>query len=188
MREIGCNLRRPDPARHHTTQMGSSPGLGRATHFLVIITSLTLATSITHSNAAKLPTRVQSAINKQINSCEESVEFKKGFLTRRDINGDGVPDYILNYEHFTCGGALNCGSAGCEMEVFASLPDGNFTRVLEGHVRDVKFKSVRGRPAMWVDLHGTFCGKTGADPCSEIRYWNGKTFAPERRTLYSRRH
>lgn len=186
MRATGCNLWRADLVPRQTNQTGNSPSRGTGMRFVVPIIGLTLAISIIPSNAAKLPAKVQSAINEQIKSCEGKAKFEKGFLTRRDVNGDGVKDYILNYEHFTCGGLHNCGSAGCEMEVFASLPDGNFAKVLEGHVRDVKFKTVRGRPAMWVDLHGTFCGKSGADPCSETRYWNGKTFAVERRNLYSR--
>ncbi|MGH8163577.1 MAG: hypothetical protein ACREP1_04500, partial [Rhodanobacteraceae bacterium] len=57
-----------------------------------------------------------------------------------------------------------CGSAGCSTEVFASLPGGSFKKVLDENVRGLYFKEIEGRPAMIVDLHGSFCGKVVTCP------------------------
>jgi hypothetical protein len=139
------------------------------------------ALSATQAKAAQpLPPEVQSSIDEAMKDCNEKVKFEKGFLTRRDINGDGIEDFILDYGHFACGASSNiyCGSAGCVTEVFASLSDGKFTKVLNDNVRGLTFKTVRGRPAMLLELHGSACGKAGSAPCSETLYWNGEKFSP----------
>jgi hypothetical protein len=139
------------------------------------------AISATQAKAAQpLPPEVQSSIDEAMKDCDEKVRFEKGFLTRRDINGDGIEDFILDYGHFACGASRNtyCGSAGCSTEVFASLSGGKFTKVLDENVRGIEFKTVRGRPAMLLELHGSACGKVGSAPCSATLYWNGEKFSP----------
>ena len=149
----------------------------------LIVTAILImfAISVTPANAAKpLPPEVQALINEDIKSCDGKVKFEKGFLTRRDINGDGVEDLILDYNNFICGenSYADCGNAGCLMVVFASLPDGTFVNVLSERVQGIEFKTVRGRPAMLLGYHGTACGRSGAEPCSSTLYWNGVTFSP----------
>jgi hypothetical protein len=139
------------------------------------------AISATQAKAAQpLPPEVQSAIDDAIKDCHEKVKFEKGFLTRRDINGDGIDDFILDYGHFACGAniSLYCGTAGCSTEVFASLSGGKFAKVLDDNVRGIEFKTIRGRPAMLLELHGSACGKAGSAPCSATLYWNGEKFSP----------
>ena len=41
----------------------------------------------------------------------------------------------------------------------ASLSDGGHVKVLDENVRNIKFRLLKGRPAMILDLHGTACGK-----------------------------
>jgi hypothetical protein len=148
-----------------------------------LIVAAVLAASTATGAIAKtkaLPAEVQAVIDDELKSCAEKVTFKKGFLTRRDINGDGVEDFILDYGRFACGdnSILYCGSAGCLMTVFASLPNGKFAKVFDENVRSVDFKNVRGRPAMVLQLHGSSCGKIGSEPCGATLYWNGEKFSP----------
>lgn len=58
-------------------------------------------------------------------------KFEKGFMTRKDINGDGREDYTLDYGQFVCGGmhGMFCGSGGCTTTVFASSGSG-YVKVL----------------------------------------------------------
>ena len=134
------------------------------------------------STAAKsqepLPPEIRAAMSEARKDCSASLKFKKGFLTRRDVNGDGVTDFILDYGAAECGDRLSfyCGSGGCTTQVFASLPDGGYAKVLDDTVRGVRFDRVRGRPAMVLDLHGSACGKVGAEPCRKILLWNGRRF------------
>jgi hypothetical protein len=139
------------------------------------------AISATQAKAAQpLPPEVQSSIDEAMKDCSGKVKFEKGFLTRRDINGDGIEDFILDYGHFACGATSNayCGSAGCSTAVFASLSGGKFAKVLDENVRGIEFKTVSGRPAMLLELHGSACGRVGSAPCSATLYWNGEKFSP----------
>jgi hypothetical protein len=148
---------------------------------IIAATSLASAVFVTPSNAAKpLPPEVQSEINEDIKDCDGKVKFVKGFLTRRDVNGDGIEDFVLDYGRFICGqnATQYCGSAGCVTVIFASLPEGKFVKVLNDNVRGIEFKTLHGRPAMLLHLHGSSCGKAGAAPCNETLYWNGEKFSP----------
>ena len=136
--------------------------------------------SLPASAAAPLPPEVQASVNELLSDCKEKPAFTKGFVTRRDINGDGIEDYILDLGHFICGdnSTLYCGSAGCTTTVFASLPGGKYTKVLDDNVRGLQFKTLGGMPAMLLGLHGSACGKVGAEPCGETLYWNGTACTP----------
>jgi hypothetical protein len=99
-------------------------------HLIVAAILVAFAAIVALAKTGPLPAEVQAVIDDDIKSCAEKVTFKKGFLTRRDINGDGIEDFILDYGRFACGenSISYCGSAGCLATVFASLPDGKFAR------------------------------------------------------------
>jgi hypothetical protein len=51
-----------------------------------------------------LPPPVKSAIEESRSDCDgQKLTVGRGFITRRDINGDKIEDFILNYEHAACG-------------------------------------------------------------------------------------
>ena len=68
--------------------------------------------------AEDLPPAVQKAIAENKRDCK-TVALEKGFITRKDINGDGRPDFVLDYEFFICDGNPRafCGSIGCATQV-----------------------------------------------------------------------
>lgn len=141
---------------------------------LIILSALSA-----QAQEARLPKEVQAAIDESRKDCGEPVRLKAKFVTSNDVNGDGKPDYVLDYEHFQCGDMVTyfCGSAGCLTQVFASLPDGSYVKAWDENVRAIRFARVKGKPAMILDLHGSACGKVGAAPCPKTLLWNGKTFA-----------
>jgi hypothetical protein len=52
------------------------------------------------------PPQVLAAVVEKRKSCDpEAVALKPGFVTQKEINGDGVNDYILDYGKFVCGSA-----------------------------------------------------------------------------------
>jgi hypothetical protein len=122
-----------------------------------------------------LPSEIRAVIQKD--DCPDA-KAERGFVKRRDVNTDGVPDYILDYGKLKCGSRREfCGSAGCLTYVFVSLPNGRFIEVLGMNVRELRFPKVRGRSAMRVELHGgTFCNESGADPCSLTTVWEKTKF------------
>ncbi len=105
-----------------------------------------------------VPSIVAGAIKEAQQACEpESHKLETDLITWKDVNGDKVKDYILNYDKFKCGDDPNffCGTAGCLMQVFVSVDDGEYTLVLDRNVRRLQFTQVKGRPAMLLSLHGS---------------------------------
>ncbi|GJD53715.1 hypothetical protein OPKNFCMD_6493 [Methylobacterium crusticola] len=133
--------------------------------------------------AQPLPPQVQTDIDGDIRECKpQKAMFGDRFITRKDVNGDGIQDYILDYAAFKCGdnAGFYCGSAGCVTTVYASISRGGYVKVLNENVRAVRFKAVGGTPAMILDLHGSSCGLSGAAPCTKTLYWNGAKFVASR--------
>ena len=114
--------------------------------------------------AEDLPALVQKAIAENKRDCK-TVALEKGFITRKDINGDGRPDFVLDYEFFICDGNRRgfCGSIGCTTQVFASLPNGAYAKVLDGIFKRIDFREVQGRPAIVVGLPGDAALSKGPD-------------------------
>lgn len=131
---------------------------------------------------ANLPKPVQEAIEKNNKECEAGKKpiYLQGFLSTRDINGDGKPDYVLNYEHYKCSEleSLFCGTGGCQTEIFASDDEGGYVHVWDKLAQKVEFKTVGKRPAMTIYLHGSKCGRNNSERCSMTLYWNGEEFHP----------
>ena len=135
------------------------------------------AFSIGAAMAEDLPPAVQKAIAENKRDCK-TVAIEKGFITRKDINGDGRPDFVLDYESFICDGNPRafCGSIGCLTQVFASLPNGAYAKVFDDNVRRIDFREVQGRPAIVVGLPGFACGKDPTEVCEVVKSWNGSSF------------
>jgi hypothetical protein len=128
-----------------------------------------------------LPAEIAAAFKETGKDCEGKITTKKGFVLRRDVNGDGEPDYILNYEHVECDEfkTMFCGTGGCHRQVFVTIGDGKYLNVMDRTAYTVKFARQKGLPAMIQDLHGGNCGRSGGQgPCRSITYWNGEAFTP----------
>jgi hypothetical protein len=135
------------------------------------------------ARARDLPRQVQAEIDADIRECRpEKVVLGRGFVSQRDVNGDGTPDFILDYGAFQCGdrAAFYCGSGGCTTKVFVSTGRNGYAKVFDEIVRGMQFRTVNGRPAMMLNLHGSACGKVGAEPCGKTLTWNGTRFASAR--------
>jgi hypothetical protein len=147
---------------------------GECSEITRVISSATVSVQ-----SEKLPTIVQAEIDQAKSACAPNLAvLAPGFIVQKDINGDGTKDYILDY--VVCGenAFFFCGSAGCLMQVFASRTRGNYVKVIDENVRNVQFRTIKGRFAMVIDLHGSTCGRAGAAPCSMTLFWNGRTFSP----------
>ncbi len=130
------------------------------------------------SAQSDLPAVARAAIEANGKECNGKVKLLPGFITRRDLNGDGVVDYWMDYEHFQCGDSMSmfCGTGGCVQQVVVSMRDGSYKLVFEENVRQMRFEIVKGRPAMLVDFHGSVCNKVGAAPCPKTFFWDGTSF------------
>ncbi|MGU3402178.1 hypothetical protein [Methylobacterium brachiatum] len=134
------------------------------------------------ASAGPLPAPVRKAIDEATANCRpQKVTLDNGFVTTRDVNGDGIPDYIVNYEAFRCGESFTfyCGSAGCLTQVFVST-GGTYATAVNENVEKIAFETVGGRPAILLGLHGSACGRPGVEPCGTTLVWNGTRFRATR--------
>ena len=123
------------------------------------------------------PPVVQKAIAEARRDCK-TVAIQKGFITSKDINGDGRPDFVLDYASFFCDGDQRpfCGSLGCTTQIFASLPNGAYAKFVDDNVKRIDFREVQGRPAIIVGYPGFSCGKDPTEVCDVVKAWNGSAF------------
>lgn len=129
-------------------------------------------------NIQRLPEEVKAALNNEIRTCKNRPKLERGLVEQRDVNADGITDFILHFEKLECDDEKHfyCGSGGCLIKVFASLPGGRYANVFDFTVREVHFKVREKTPIMITDVHGSFCGRIGAAPCEKYFYWDGTTF------------
>lgn len=102
--------------------------------------------------------------------------MERGFDTARDINGDGLLDYIVDFGRLSCSdsGMQYCGSGGCHLEVYVSS-SGGYRLGYEGPVRAHQIQPGE-RPVLLLSVHGSGCGQAGAYDCRVRMTWNGERF------------
>lgn len=144
-----------------------------------------------------LPPLVRAVFEEQAhNACNNVIDLDRDFITRRDINDDGIHDFNLNYGHVTCEDRKSnfCGSGGCLIQVFASCPgepkgrflfacrgskQQEYVEVMNHNAYAVHFAQLNGVPVMIKYVHGIYCGLSGAEgPCRADSYWDGTNFGP----------
>src|SRR5919206_1061125 len=132
----------------------------------------------TWAQSEELPLEVRREITENGEACgSRKPQIDSGFLTSLDVNGDGIPDYVLNYENFRCGGVRSfCGSRGCLLQIFASTTDGKFEKAIDEDVWRVDVNRGKGRPSLILGLHGSACGQPGEVLCKVTFVWNGTKF------------
>ena len=103
--------------------------------------------------------------------------FQPGFETRRDVTGDRKADVILDNSKAACSSAAStfCGSGGCEIAVFVTSKRG-FRNAFQPLTQDWQIVSLRGKPAIHLFLHGTACGRSGAEACEKWYAWKNGAF------------
>lgn len=126
------------------------------------------------------PPAVARAAAELMATCREAggrPSQRSGLLTSLDLNGDGVADYILDATAINCEGAASvlCGSAGCPLQVFLSGPRG-FTEAFGSNAQAWEVEQ-GNPPVLKLNLHGSFCGRVGAETCIKRYAWNGASFA-----------
>ena len=103
--------------------------------------------------------------------------FRPKAVSTSDFNGDGRPDYIVDYSEIDCRGY--CGSAGCTVTILVSKGS-EYVRAYDDNLHSFSIKPINGRDALVLDLHGSACGKVGAAQCRRVIVWSGNKFVEQR--------
>ena len=95
----------------------------------------------------------EAEVRDAMDSCKpEKIKLPKDFVTRKDVNGDGVPDFIVDGSVLLCNGTRSGlrERRGCQITVYASLPNGTYTKALDKwctFIRSVKLMAARAADA-----------------------------------------
>ncbi len=143
----------------------------------MMIRWLFLAFLATPAHAAGVPQSLQAAIDEARATCEvfEQGRFsmRPGALKTADLTGDGsADDWILDDAFFDCSSAVSlyCGSGGCTI----TFAVGGIT--FEALARAWAPADEEGRRVIFLNIHGSGCGGTNADPCFQKMMWTGAGF------------
>lgn len=145
--------------------------------FVVLsLAAMLLAGGGAMAQTATVPAEVAAVRKELLEQCGGKARFKPHFQSEADLNGDGRPDYLLDYGAVACveGNKINrfCGSGGCTLDIFMSGAAG-YRRVYGDNVRSWSIKQVSGKPVLMLSLHGSFCDLAGYQPCRKRLSWDG---------------
>lgn len=105
--------------------------------------------------------------------------LEPGAVSRHDLTGNGRADFIVDLTYVRCErlGNIFCGTGGCELSIVVALPREKFREVFRQQVIRYEIEPDAGMRTIRFDLHGTFCGKAGPEPCRQRRRINGERFS-----------
>lgn len=98
-------------------------------------------------------------------------EPKPQMFSKLDVNGDGVPDWRVNFEKAP-NPSFFCGTGGCRQEIWVSEPGGSWSRVMGVTVRLFKLTRRAGVARLDLDFHGSSCDGYGAQACPRSYLWD----------------
>lgn len=124
-------------------------------------------------DAANYPAELRQSFDAAIKACSEAEDGKVAFapdtVRTLDLTGDGRQDFIVSLENAKCSTfeSIFCGTGGCPLDIYVGLPDGSYRNVFSSQVRGYKVvrSNARGPRTIRFDMHGGYCGKSGAEEC-----------------------
>lgn len=85
-------------------------------------------------------------------SCEQATAYDPGFVVRRDVDGDGRPDVLLDYSQAYCGArhAPYCEGGRCLLVVYRSV-GGTWKKVFDDRVGEWRLDTAGSGSVLLVD-------------------------------------
>jgi hypothetical protein len=117
------------------------------------------------------PAEVRAVLAEARKACTDEegkrVRFAPQAVRKLDLTGDGRADFIVDLNHAKCDDrdTTFCGTGGCDFTILVAKPDGGFTQVFSQRVLAYRIEGTSGACTVRFDLHGSRCGKVGADEC-----------------------
>lgn len=87
-----------------------------------------------------------------------------------EIDHDGVPDYLVDYNKIT--NTHWCGDGGCDFELWHGVKGGHPVRVWKHIVREYRVAHRNGEVVFDFDFHGSNCGTFGVSACPASFAWD----------------
>jgi hypothetical protein len=102
-----------------------------------------------------------------------------GYRVTRDLNGDGVDDFLTDLARLECGGAWSafCGPSGCPVTAWLSEPGGGHARFEFGRLLGFELRDANPLPALVARYAAAFCAGAEVEDCT--RTWTFASNNPE---------
>ncbi len=94
-------------------------------------------------------------------------EFGPGFVTRLDINNDGLMDALTNRGELTCDGekGRSCNEDGCPYNFYVQVKEGGYLMIATATIYGYDFIMRFGNMVFELKMHPRFCERTDTAPC-----------------------
>lgn len=106
-----------------------------------------------------------------------TAEFGDGFLTRLDINNDGIVDALTNHGELTCNGVRgkDCNEDGCPYNFYLRAAEGGYFMIATARIYGYDFIKRFGNMVFVLKMHPRFCERTDEKPCeTTVRVRGGR--------------
>ena len=129
------------------------------------------------------PPSVQQAVDEGRDDClaQGGTSFvpRSGLVRIGDLTGAGRTDYAVDFREAQCIGRATVfsGTGGWDLVLFVTRRIGEPVRVFSGRVLDYDLEAGLRRRTVRFTLHGSYCGRVGADSCVKWRRLDARPFA-----------
>ena len=94
-------------------------------------------------------------------------QFGSEFMTRLDINNDGIVDAVTNHAELTCDGTRgpDCNEDGCPYNFYLRAKEGGYFMIATARIYGYDFVKRFGNMVFVMKMHPRFCERTDDKPC-----------------------
>lgn len=107
----------------------------------------------------------------------KTADFGPGFISRFDINNDGIVDAVSNHGELTCDGVKGpaCNNDGCPYNFYLQAKEGGYFMIATAQLYGYDFVKYFGNMVFLLKMHPRFCERTDAEPCEmRVRVRGGR--------------
>jgi hypothetical protein len=96
-----------------------------------------------------------------------SASFGEGFITRLDINNDGIIDAIANHGEITCDGkkGFGCDAEGCPYNFYLQVKEGGYFMIATAQIHGYEFVKRFGNMVFIFKMAPKYCDRTDDRLC-----------------------
>jgi len=98
--------------------------------------------------------------------CSEA-KFGPDYITRLDINNDGIKDVVVNEGELVCDGVRgpDCSDDGCPYNFYLQVKEGGYFMIATAKMYGYDFIKRFGNMVFVMQMHPRFCERTDEVPC-----------------------